>query len=98
MSILFRKAYLIALSKNLCMQYVHFLQRKYQLSSFNLLGHTAPAQASSLLLLGPFLDYWLTNKRVDRYDYDTRSLVSTTAIFVLSSVILIRSYCVILSL
>lgn len=62
------------------MQYVHFLQRKYQLSSFNLLGHTAPAQAASLLLVGPFLDYWLTNKRVYAYDYNTRSLVSTTAI------------------
>ena len=59
------------------MQYVHFLQRKYSLSSFNLLGHTAPAQAASLLLLGPFLDCWLTNKRVDRYDYNTGSLVST---------------------
>ena len=58
-------------------QYVHFLQRKYSLSSFNLLGHTAPAQAASLLLLGPFLDYWLTNKRVDRYDYNTASLVSS---------------------
>uniref|UniRef100_A0A0E0J6V6 Sugar phosphate transporter domain-containing protein n=2 Tax=Oryza nivara TaxID=4536 RepID=A0A0E0J6V6_ORYNI len=34
--------------------YVHFLQRKYSLNSFNLLGHTAPAQAGSLLLVGPF--------------------------------------------
>ncbi|XP_027362033.1 UDP-rhamnose/UDP-galactose transporter 6-like isoform X1 [Abrus precatorius] len=49
--------------------YVHFLQRKYSIGSFNLLGHTAPAQAASLLLVGPFLDYWLTNKRVDAYDY-----------------------------
>lgn len=57
-------------------QYVHFLQRKYSLSSFNLLGHTAPAQAASLLLLGPVLDYWLTNNRVDRYAYNAGSLVS----------------------
>ena len=57
-------------------QYVHFLQRKYSLSSFNLLGHTAPAQAGSLLLLGPFLDYWLTNNRVDTYAYNVGSLVS----------------------
>lgn len=49
--------------------YVHFLQRKYSLGSFNLLGHTAPAQAASLLVLGPFLDFWLTNKRVDAFDY-----------------------------
>ncbi|XP_054804710.1 UDP-rhamnose/UDP-galactose transporter 4-like [Prosopis cineraria] len=53
--------------------YVHFLQRKYSLGSFNLLGHTAPAQASSLLLLGPFVDYWLTNKRVDAYNYGLAS-------------------------
>ncbi|MQL85826.1 hypothetical protein Taro_018360 [Colocasia esculenta] len=51
-------------------QYVHFLQRRYSLGSFNLLGHTAPVQAASLLLLGPFVDYWLTNKRVDAYDYN----------------------------
>ncbi|KAJ6818599.1 UDP-galactose transporter 2-like [Iris pallida] len=50
--------------------YVHFLQRKYSLGSFNLLGHTAPVQAASLLLLGPFFDYWLTNKRVDAFDYN----------------------------
>ncbi|XP_040995772.1 UDP-rhamnose/UDP-galactose transporter 6-like isoform X2 [Juglans microcarpa x Juglans regia] len=56
-------------------QYVHFLQRKYSLSSFNLLGHTAPAQAASLLLLGPFLDYWLTNKRVDSYNYNIESMM-----------------------
>ncbi|CAK9154185.1 unnamed protein product [Ilex paraguariensis] len=61
-------------STSLQQYYVHFLQRKYSLSSFNLLGHTAPAQAASLLLLGPFVDYWLTNKRVDAFDYNTASL------------------------
>lgn len=71
------------------MQYVHFLQRKYSLGSFNLLGHTAPAQAASLLLIGPFLDYWLTTKRVDAYDYNMWSLVSTAAIYGLSSMIFI---------
>lgn len=59
------------------MQYVHYLQRKYSLSSFNLLGHTAPAQAATLLVVGPFLDYWLTEKRVDMYDYNLVSVVST---------------------
>ncbi|KAK7247512.1 hypothetical protein RIF29_42395 [Crotalaria pallida] len=54
--------------------YVHFLQRKYSLGSFNLLGHTAPAQAASVLLLGPFLDYWLTNKRVNAYSYSLTSV------------------------
>lgn len=58
------------------MQYVHYLQRKYSLNSFNLLGHTAPAQAATLLVVGPFLDYWLTEKRVDMYDYNLVSVVS----------------------
>ncbi|CAI0428445.1 unnamed protein product [Linum tenue] len=55
--------------------YVHYLQRRYSLNSFNLLGHTAPAQAGSLLLVGPFLDYWLTTKRVDAYPYSLTSVL-----------------------
>ncbi|XP_022774879.1 UDP-rhamnose/UDP-galactose transporter 4-like [Durio zibethinus] len=49
--------------------YVHFLQRKHSLGSFDLLGHTAPVQAASLLLAGPFVDYWLTEKKVYAYNY-----------------------------
>ncbi|CAI9277939.1 unnamed protein product [Lactuca saligna] len=44
------------------------------LSSFNLLGHTTPIQAGSLLLVGPFLDYWLTEKRVNMFKYDISSM------------------------
>ncbi|CAN6555549.1 unnamed protein product [Malus baccata var. baccata] len=72
----FIAAFIAVWSTALQQYYVHFLQRKYSLGSFSLLGHTAPAQAGSLLLLGPFLDYWLTNKRVDAYDYNYGSLVS----------------------
>ncbi|CAF1709998.1 BnaC03g60580D [Brassica napus] len=54
--------------------YVHYLQRKYSLGSFNLLAHTAPVQAASLLLVGPFLDYWLTNQRVDAFNFSFISL------------------------
>ncbi|XP_010531423.1 PREDICTED: UDP-galactose transporter 2-like [Tarenaya hassleriana] len=54
--------------------YVHFLQRKYSLGSFNLLAHTAPVQAASLLLVGPFLDYLLTNQRVDAFNFTFMSL------------------------
>ncbi|GMY29502.1 UDP-rhamnose/UDP-galactose transporter 6 [Fagus crenata] len=71
----FIAAFIAVWSTSLQQYYVHFLQRKYSLSSFNLLGHTAPAQAFSLLLIGPFLDYWLTNKRVDAYDYNIVSLM-----------------------
>ncbi|KAJ0252441.1 UDP-rhamnose/UDP-galactose transporter 4 [Hirschfeldia incana] len=54
--------------------YVHYLQRKYSLGSFNLLAHTAPVQAASLLLVGPFLDFWLTNQRVDAFNFSFTSL------------------------
>ncbi|XP_050206616.1 UDP-rhamnose/UDP-galactose transporter 6 [Mercurialis annua] len=70
-------------STSLQQYYVHYLQRKYSLGSFNLLGHTAPAQAASLLVVGPFLDYWLTNKRVDAYPY---SLISVVFIVVSCSI------------
>ncbi|KAL5560239.1 hypothetical protein UlMin_036450 [Ulmus minor] len=71
----FIAAFVAVWSTALQQYYVHFLQRKYALGSFNLLGHTAPAQAASLLIVGPFLDYWLTNKRVDAYDYNMTSLI-----------------------
>ncbi|KAL7254688.1 hypothetical protein ACSBR1_008937 [Camellia fascicularis] len=69
----FIAAFVAVWSTSMQQYYVHFLQKKYSLGSFNLLGHTAPAQAASLLLLGPVLDYWLTNKRVDTYPYTLAS-------------------------
>ncbi|KAF8405894.1 hypothetical protein HHK36_007972 [Tetracentron sinense] len=72
----FAAAFVAVWSTALQQYYVHFLQRKYSLGSFNLLRHTAPVQAISLLLLGPFLDYWLTNKRVDSYDYNLTSVMA----------------------
>ncbi|KAG7557233.1 hypothetical protein ISN44_As11g032190 [Arabidopsis suecica] len=66
----FVAAFVAVWSTALQQYYVHYLLRKYSLSSFNLLGHTAPAQAATLLIVGPFLDYWLTDKRVDMYMYD----------------------------
>ncbi|EOY16821.1 Nucleotide-sugar transporter family protein isoform 3 [Theobroma cacao] len=70
----FVAAFIAVWSTSLQQYYVHHLQRRYNLSSFNLLGHTAPAQAGTLLLVGPFLDYWLTNKRVDAYSYNLASV------------------------
>lgn len=63
------------------LQYVHHLQRKYSIGSFNLLGRTAPVQAASLLIVGPFFDYWLTGQRVDAYSYSSISVVSTHSKF-----------------
>lgn len=48
--------------------YIHYLQKKYSLSAFDLLGHTAPAQAVSLLIFGPFVDFRLTNNRLETYE------------------------------
>ncbi|CAM0903910.1 unnamed protein product [Alopecurus aequalis] len=56
--------------------YVNYLQRKYSLNSLKLLGHTAPAQAASLLILGPFVDFWLTRNRIDTFHY-----TSTVTVF-----------------
>ncbi|KAK4798152.1 hypothetical protein SAY86_030478 [Trapa natans] len=70
----FASALIAVWSTALQQYYVHYLQRKYSLGSFNLLGHTAPVQATSLLLVGPFLDYWLTDKRVDAYPYTSVSV------------------------
>lgn len=71
----FIAAFVAVWSTALQQYYVHYLQRKYSLSSFNLLGHTAPVQAASLLILGPFVDYWLTNKRIDHFAFNFPSLV-----------------------
>ncbi|KAF5751827.1 putative organic anion transporter [Tripterygium wilfordii] len=71
----FMAAVVAVWSTSLQQYYVHFLQRKYSLGSFNLLGHTAPAQAASLLIVGPFLDYWLTNQRVYAYGYSLTSVL-----------------------
>ncbi|XAR73259.1 hypothetical protein NMG60_11007169 [Bertholletia excelsa] len=65
----FFAAFVAVWSTALQQYYVHHLQRKYSIGSFNLLGHTAPVQAASLLLIGPIMDYWLTNKRVDAFPY-----------------------------
>lgn len=63
----FIAAFVAVWSTSLQQYYVHLLQWKYSLGSFNLLGHTAPTQAASLLLFGPFIDYWLTNKRIEAF-------------------------------
>ncbi|KAI6699712.1 hypothetical protein NL676_014036 [Syzygium grande] len=70
----FLAAFIAVWSTALQQYYVHYLQRKYSIGSFNLLGHTAPVQATSLLIVGPFLDYMFTGERVDAYHYSTTSL------------------------
>lgn len=43
------------------------LQKKYSLGSFELLSKTAPIQAASLLILGPFIDYSLSGSNILKY-------------------------------
>ncbi|KZV25976.1 organic anion transporter [Dorcoceras hygrometricum] len=74
----FIAAFIAVWSTSLQQYYVHFLQRKHEIGSFDLLGHTAPPQAASLLLVGPLMDYWLTNLRIDSYDYTFTSTMFIT--------------------
>ncbi|XP_009149586.2 UDP-rhamnose/UDP-galactose transporter 2 [Brassica rapa] len=43
------------------------LQKKYSIGSFELLSKTAPIQALSLLIFGPFVDYFLTGRFISTY-------------------------------
>ncbi|XAR64313.1 hypothetical protein NMG60_11024599 [Bertholletia excelsa] len=43
------------------------LQKKYAIGSFELLSKTAPIQALSLVLLGPFVDYYLSGMFIGSY-------------------------------
>ncbi|MBA0687948.1 hypothetical protein Goari_005763, partial [Gossypium aridum] len=52
------------------------LQKKYSIGSFELLSQTAPIQALSLLLLGPFVDYFLTGKLLASYKISSAAFVS----------------------
>ncbi|OVA09300.1 Triose-phosphate transporter domain [Macleaya cordata] len=43
------------------------LQKKYSIGSFELLSKTAPIQALSLLVFGPFIDYYLNGQFIANY-------------------------------
>ncbi|KAG6608671.1 UDP-rhamnose/UDP-galactose transporter 2, partial [Cucurbita argyrosperma subsp. sororia] len=51
------------------------LQKKYSIGSFELLSKTAPIQALSLLLLGPFIDYYLSDKSLLNYKMSSGALL-----------------------
>lgn len=56
------------------------LQKKYSIGSFELLSKTAPIQAVSLLVFGPFIDYFLNGKFITNY-----KLTSGAVLFILLS-------------
>ncbi|KAF8669386.1 hypothetical protein HU200_051729 [Digitaria exilis] len=43
--------------------------KKYNIGSFELLSKTAPIQAISLVILGPFVDYYLNGRSLLKYDF-----------------------------
>ncbi|KAK2651272.1 hypothetical protein Ddye_018761 [Dipteronia dyeriana] len=47
------------------------LQKKYSIGSFELLSKTAPIQAVSLIITGPFIDYFLSGKLLSDYKLST---------------------------
>lgn len=57
-------------------QSIGSLQKKYSVGSFELLSKTAPIQAISLLILGPFVDYFLTGKLLTEYKLTSGAFVS----------------------
>ncbi|CAH9074853.1 unnamed protein product [Cuscuta epithymum] len=50
------------------------LQKKYSIGSFELLSRTAPIQAASLLVLGPFVDYFLSGILILDYKYSSGAI------------------------
>ncbi|KNA20980.1 hypothetical protein SOVF_047570 [Spinacia oleracea] len=51
------------------------LQKKYSIGSFELLSKTAPYQALSLIVLGPFIDYFLNGKFLLTYKMSSGALL-----------------------
>ncbi|PON35901.1 Bi-functional UDP-rhamnose/UDP-galactose transporter [Parasponia andersonii] len=51
------------------------LQKKYSIGSFELLSKTAPIQALSLLILGPFIDYFLSGKLITGYKMSSGAIL-----------------------
>lgn len=51
------------------------LQKKYSIGSFELLSKTAPFQALSLIVLGPFVDYYLNGKFIMNYKMSNGALL-----------------------
>lgn len=58
------------------------LQKKYSIGAFELLSKTAPIQALSLLVLGPFIDYYLSGNLISTY---MKSISSGAILFILLS-------------
>ena len=57
-------------------QTIGSFQKKYNIGSFELLSKTAPIQALSLVILGPFVDYYLNGRSLLNYPFSGGATVS----------------------
>ncbi|KAL9276810.1 hypothetical protein ACSQ67_025638 [Phaseolus vulgaris] len=71
----FMCACLAVLSTSLQQISIGSLQKKYSIGSFELLSKTAPIQALFLLILGPFVDYYLSGKLITNYKISSGALL-----------------------
>lgn len=71
----FMCASLAVLSTSLQQISIGSLQKKYSIGSFELLSKTAPIQALFLLILGPFVDYYLSGKLITNYKTSTGAIL-----------------------
>ncbi|CAI5964784.1 unnamed protein product [Closterium sp. NIES-65] len=63
----FLAALVAVISTSLQQIFIGSLQTKYNIGSFDLLSQTAPIQAASLVVLGPFVDYFVTSLNITEY-------------------------------
>ncbi|KAG0576228.1 hypothetical protein M758_5G059900 [Ceratodon purpureus] len=65
----FMAALVAVISTSLQQIYIGALQKKHNCGSFELLSNTAPIQAASLIMIGPFVDYFLIGENLLDYTY-----------------------------
>ncbi|KAJ7516311.1 hypothetical protein O6H91_22G053700 [Diphasiastrum complanatum] len=70
----FLAAVVAIVSTSLQQIFIGSLQKKHNIGSFDLLSKTAPIQAASLLLLGPFVDYFLNGRNLLDYNLTTGAI------------------------
>ena len=63
---------------NVSVQFIGSLQKKYSIGSFDLLAQTAPVQAASLIVIGPFADYLIMQENILMYEVTAIGAVSLT--------------------
>lgn len=68
------------------------MQKKHNLTPHQLLSTTAPAQALSLLAVGPFLDEALTGKWVLNFPWNNAALIALTTSCTLAVVVNLSQY------